>query len=110
MFAQRMKLLVKEMANHPKIVRQSFLLLLQLLLLLQEHAQGADISLEAICGNKLVGQTVTFCFFLFLLRWLGGLLSEEDLFESDRRDFFLCRKGALERARGTRHQHQQGCG
>ena len=103
-----MKLLVKEMANHLKIIKQSFLLLLQLPLLLQEHAQGADISLEAICGNKLVGQTVTFCFF-YLLQWVGGLLSEEDLFESDRRDFFLCRKGALERARGTRHQHQQGC-
>ena len=55
------------------------------------------------------GQTDTFCFF-YPLRWLGGLLSEEDLFESDRRDFFLCRKGALERARGARHQHQQGCG
>ena len=103
-----MKLLVKEMANHPKIVRQSFLLLLQLLLLLQEHAQGADISLEAICGNKLVGK-LSPSVFLFPLGWLGGLLSEEDLFESDRRDFFLCRKGALERARGTRHQHQQGC-
>ena len=70
-FAQRMKLLVKEMANHLKIIKQSFLLLLQLPLLLQEHAQGADISLEAICGNKLVGKLSPFVFFLSspIARW-----------------------------------------
>ena len=62
---------------------------------LWHQVEGADISLEAICGNNLVRVSLFFdqCAIAYCL---GGFLPKEDLSESDRRNFLLCGEGSLE--------------
>ena len=75
-----------------RLVSTNLLLLLLHLHLLLHLVQGADISLDAICGNKLVRikpPSLSLCHLTNVPR-TGGFMSKEDLPEGDWGNFLLC--------------------